>query len=262
MSPTAQQQKTELAPVDTGFVALSGDKELTAALAANTAGEPLGAGDLTHVPTPSGGATQWRVEELEGEKYYPAISGVLVFYGPGGALWPSYDPKPGTMPVLTTTDLVDAHRVGDLLGDIDPKELARCERSPGSGVYDWRKLKYTQFGSGKNGRGKRAKEYRTLCVLRKDDVFPLLIRAQSGSLATVVPFIKRLTNARIPYFRAVVELTLKKVENAGGQPYAQIVPRLVGTLSAEQGEIVRRLYTDPLSSAVRQAEINLDEGEE
>jgi len=59
-----------------------------------------------------------------------------------------------------------------------------------------------------------------------------------------VPFVKRLS---VPHYRAVVSLTLDKVENAGGQNYSQIVPKFIGEISKEEGEMVRRMYTTPLS---------------
>jgi hypothetical protein len=62
----------------------------------------------------------------------------------------------------------------------------------------------------------------------------------------------------VPHFRAVVSLTLDRVENAGGQPYSQIVPKLTGTLSKEEGEIVKRLYTVPLSRVATQIDVPQD----
>ena len=83
-----------------------------------------------------------------------------------------------------------------------------------------------------------------MAILREDEAWPLLITAGPGSLKTVVPFVKRLS---VPHYRAVVSLTLDKVENAGGQNYSQIVPKFLGELSKEKGEIVRKMYTGPLS---------------
>jgi hypothetical protein len=67
--------------------------------------------------------------------------------------------------------------------------------------------------------------------------------------------VKRLS---VPHFRAIVSLTLDKVENSGGQPYSQIVPKLLGTISKEEGEIVKRLYTEPLSRIATQLDVSHD----
>jgi hypothetical protein len=94
-----------------------------------------------------------------------------------------------------------------------------------------------------------------MAILRADEAWPLLVSAGVGSLKTVTPFVKRLS---VPHFRAVVSLTLDKVENAGGQPYSQIVPKLIGTISKEEGEIVKRLYTVPLSKVNTQLDVPQD----
>jgi hypothetical protein len=91
-----------------------------------------------------------------------------------------------------------------------------------------------------------------MAILRRDEAWPLLVTAGPGSLKTVVPFVKRLP---VPHFRAEVSLTLDKVENAGGQPYSQIVPKLVGTISKEEGEALRHLYTIPLSRIAAQIDV-------
>lgn len=243
---------TAIAVVESGkYLALTEGSEVAEALAANFApGEQFAESDLIRVPTPAGGATRWSIPGLSGDESVESIDGVLVFYGVGGVLWPSTDPAPGTLPLLRTDDLVFARKVGDDFGDIDPEVLAQHEVA--DGVYKWKDLPWNQFGSGKNGRGKRCQEYRTMCVLRAGDTFPLLVRAKPGSLKTVAPFVKQLP---VPHYRAEVSLRLSKVSNTGGQPYSQIVPRLTGTLTREQGEAVRRLYTEPLRNLVQQ--INL-----
>ena len=84
-----------------------------------------------------------------------------------------------------------------------------------------------------------------LAILREGDVWPVLVTIGGGSLRSFLPFLKRL-----PCFcyEAVIGLKLEKAKNAGGQPYSMIVPRLVGQISEEQGEVARRLYADPLKA--------------
>ena len=144
-----------------------------------------------------------------------------------------------------TNNLIHAHRVGEFYGDIKPDELEKFRNS--DGTYDWPKLPWNQWGSGRGGVGKRCKESRLLMVLREGDVFPLLIRAQPGSLKTVRPFILKLP---VPHWRAVIGLSLQKVKNKGGQEYSQIVPRYVGPVPADVGIEIKRLYTDPLTRMV------------
>lgn len=251
----------ELMTLDSaGFLALVPGSDAMAAIEANCAdGEGFGEANLTKVPTPAGGSTTWEVEELEGAKSYKSIDGILVYYGKGGVLWPTNDPKPGTLPVLRTDDCRVAYRVGEDLGDIDPALIEQY--AVGNGLYDWKALCDAPnapfgFGTGKSGFGKRAQEYRVLCILRKGDAFPLLIRAKPGSLKNVNQFINRLTAAGIPYYRAVVSLSLEKATSKGGQAFSRIVPKLVSRLDQEAGLKVKSLYTDRLAEAIRNLDVS------
>lgn len=237
------------------FLALRPDSDVREALLANLGpGETLQASDLPRVPTPAGGGKMWGwMDSGNNEQTAKSIDGVLVYYGARGTLWGSEEPQGKASPVLVSYDLVTAVRLNDDIGDLDEEALESCRT--GDRTYDWRRLPYNQYGTSKSGRGKRCKEARLLAILRENEAWPLLVTAGPGSLKTVVPFVKRLP---VPHFRACVSLTLEKVENAGGQPYSQIVPKLTGTLSKEEGEIVRRLYTIPLSKVVQQIDVTGD----
>lgn len=236
------------------FVALRPDSDVREALLANLgAGETLQASDLPRVPTPAGGGKVWSWKDAgNNEQSSKSIDGILVYYGVRGTLWPSEEPTKSS-PVLVSYDLMTGVRVGDDLGDIDAEALEACRI--GDRLYDWTRLPWNQYGTSKSGRGKRCKESRLLAILRKDEAWPLLVTCGPGSLKTVVPFVKRL---EVPHFRAEVSLTLDKVENAGGQPYSQIVPKLIGKISKEEGEIVRRLYTNPLSKVAQSIDVPHD----
>jgi hypothetical protein len=241
--------------VQSKFLALRPDSDVREALMANLGpGESLQAGDLPRVPTPAGGGRMWGwTDSGNNEQSAKSIDGILVYYGVRGTLWGSEEPQGKASPVLVSYDLMTAVRVNDDIGDLDAEALESCR--VGDRLYDWTRLPYNQYGTSKSGRGKRCKESRLLAILRENEAWPLLVTAGPGSLKTVTPFVKRLS---VPHFRAVVSLTLDKVENAGGQPYSQIVPKLVGTISKEEGEIVRRLYTEPLSRIATQIDVSQD----
>lgn len=246
-----------------GFLALQQGSDALAAMEANCAdGDGFGESSLTKVSTPAGGATNWTVDELEGEKTYKELTGILVYYGRGGVVWPSFEPKAGTLPVLRTDDCRTAYRVGDELGDISLEMLSKYQ--VGEGLYDWKALAEANgapfgFGSGKGGSGKRAQEYRVLCLLRKEDAFPLLIRAKPGSLKNVTQFVNKLTAAGIPFYRAEIALTLEKAQSTGGQPFSRIVPKLLRKLDVDAGLLVKRTYTDRLAAAIRSLEVGEDD---
>jgi len=235
------------------YLALRPDSDVREALTANLGpGESLNASDLPRVPTPAGGGKMWGwTDSGNNEQSAKSIDGVLVYYGVRGTLWGSEEPQGKVSPVLVSYDLITAIRVNDDIGDLNADQLEACR--VGDRTYDWQRLPWNQYGTSKSGRGKRCKESRLMAILRRDEAWPLLVTAGPGSLKTVVPFVKRLP---VPHFRAEVSLTLEKVENSGGQPYSQIVPKLSGTVSKEEGEILRRLYTAPLSRIATQIDVD------
>lgn len=243
---------------ESAFIALRPGGEYAETLACNFGeGEQIQEQDLLRVKTPSGGGVIWTIPDLEGESMEREITGALVYYGNRGLLWPSEDPG-NAMPVLRTDDLRWAYRVGEELGDIDPDVLAAHEVNPGT--YDWAALVGTDgpfgFGSGKGGVGKRAKEMKIMCILREDDIFPLLICAGPGSLVPVTRFVHLL---KVPYFRAVVNLGLVKKTNPGGIDYAQITPTLNRSLSPEEGAAIKTTYTDQLAATIKRMGFGVDE---
>ncbi len=226
------------------FPVLQGDSSIKEILATNGI-DALSEDDLVHAATPSGGGKLWNFEGVAGEETCEKITGILVFYAPRGVLWPSEEPG-HDMPLLITRDMQVAYPVGNLderdMGNIDRDELEKHARVGGG--YDWKALPWSKLGTSKNGHGKRCKESRVMFLLREGEIIPMIVRAQPGSIKSIIQFMIRLTSQRIPYYRAVVELSLKKVKNKGGIDYSQIVPRLTETLNEEQGAAIHALYTD------------------
>lgn len=235
---------TTIATVKTiDYPALRADSRQAKIIQANLDGEPMSEMDLIKVKTPLGGSTQWSIDNNGNIETVDEIIGLLVGVGKRGVLWPSEDPTE-QRPVLISTDLKVAYRTSDEIGSISPEALERFRI--GDGVYDWAALSLSPqfgFGSARGGSGKRVKESRTLAILREGETWPVLVSVGGGSLRNWLAFSKRL-----PCFQheAVVGLKLTKAKSKGGQPYSQIVPRLVGTITEEQGDVAARIYSAPL----------------
>jgi len=235
----------ELTTVADSFQALATNSRAARALAANFGtGETMSFADLTKVGVPSGGITQWQIEDITGSQSVSALTGICCYYAPYGVLWPTDEPSEDGKPLLVTHDLVRAYKVGDNYGDTDQEAIEACRNSDGS--YDWQALPYNQYGTAKGGHGKRCKELRLMALLRPEDTMPLLVRISPGSLRPVTQFFKKLP---VPFYEAIIELTLKKEKSKGGITYAQVQPRLAGVLTEEQGEMIARLYTRTLAEA-------------
>lgn len=224
------------------YPSLRPDSRQAKIIEANLDGEPMREMDLIRVKNPLGGATRWAVEVDGNSESCDELIGLVVGIGKRGYLWPSEDPSE-SRPVLESRDLLIARRLSDDLGSLDPKALERYR--VGDRTYDWAAISTSpEFGFGAaRGAGKRVKEQRILALLREGDTWPVLVSVGPGSLPIWAPFQKRL---RVFHYEAVVGLKLQKAKGAGGQPYSQIVPRLVATIGEEEGEVARRLYTEPL----------------
>ena len=234
---------TALANTSTPFAGLTPGSRQMAIIAANLEGEGISEMDLTKVRTPAGGGTTWEIDNQGNTETSQEIVGILVAIGKRGLLWP-YDEIGEEPPVIVTNDLVTGYRVSDKLGGIDATALDQYRI--GDRRYDWAALSEgPEFGpkSGKGGVGKRVKESRTLAILRDGDVWPVLISIGPGSLGTFMPFLKKLSCF---HFEAVIGLKLQKEKSKSGVTYSMIVPRLAGQLTEEQGEFVRKMYTEPM----------------
>ncbi len=257
---TTKKKSTEIAAVKkSNYLAIagSGGAASVATMEANL--ETLGVADLPKVKVPSGGQTTWLVPNIVGDdEATKTLRGVFCVYAQNGVLWPSEGEAPsGTLPVLSTSDLRRAYRIGDDLGDIEQEKLDEAAipgefDAQGRPVVDWQKLYYCQWGTSARGKGKRAKERRIIGILREEDRFPLLVSVPPTSLRNVTNFVKALILQDVPHYKAVIELTLTK-ESSGGNDYGVINVHGVGTISDAEAAFVKQRFTDPIMSELQVA---------
>lgn len=245
----------ELSEQGRQFVALTSSGELAEAQAMN--GEGVTLSSLVRVKTPSGGSTVWQIDDGFGNlENAERIRGALVVYQKQATLWPTVgEAVEGQRPVLVSHDMRVGIKRGDDLGDIDPDILdaARIENTnPPQYYVDEERFYYARWDSGRNG-GKWMKEQRVLGILRPGDMFPLLVTIQPSSLVNITKVVSRFT---LPHFRYIVELSLVAAKNSQGQKYSQVVMRVEKeTLPSEEGELLRKLYRDPLTRAIVGGEV-------
>lgn len=243
----------ELATVDTNkWIALQEGGDIAEAMAANMGTDiQLTEGDLTRVQTPAGGGTTWMVPNILGDEAAKTIEGILVYQCPRGLLWAGNEPTEGEKPVLTTDDLVTAKLWADD-NDVDPALLKSMEVARNDdGTYRWADLPQCQWGSGRDGVGKAAKDQRVLFILREGDALPLVVTIQPGSLKNWSVFITDLSKAGVPFYRAVVSLGLEKATSTGGTAYAKVVPSLTGVLTKDEGQMIRDTFTGKLAKMTK-----------
>lgn len=235
---------TELSIKTVDYPALAPDSRQMQIIRQNLEGESMQETDLLRVKTPLGGGTQWTIDNNGNVETTDELVGLLVGVGKRGILWPYEDPSE-SRPVIVSHDLLVGYRVGEDLGDLDEAALEKYRI--GDRKYDWRALAdSTDFGYGAGkGAGKRCKEARLLALLRQGETWPLIVTVGPGSLRNILPFLKRL-----PCFQheAVIGLRLAKAKGKNGQPFSQIVPRLVGQLTEAQGLVSKGVYFDAVQA--------------
>lgn len=246
---------TALQTIDTtGYLALQDGGAVVEAMNANLGeGASLKESDLTRVTTPAGGGTTWTIPSITGDEQSPEIVGVLVYMTVRGLLWKGDDAAEGSLPVLVSHDLKTAHRVLDR-SDVDEVMNVDIDTfTDEEGVIDWKALPQCQWGSGKNGVGKAAKEQRVLYILREQDTLPIVVTISPGSLKDWQKFIVELTKAGIPYWRAVIGLSLIADKSTNGTKFSKVVPKLVGVLTPEEGQSVYQSVTPTAQAAASTA---------
>jgi hypothetical protein len=228
--------------VSGSFRALSPNSEIAEVIEANLGGGSLRRSDLTFVKIPTGGSTRWVWSVAGNEFAEKAITGLCVVatrveYN----LWPATTAKPGNVPFLRSLDGVVGHRVGSDHGDLDLSVIESAKNA--DGTYRWRDIPYCQW---QDRKPPRAKPSRVIGVLREEDASPVFVQVSPTSLKPVDDFLRALAAQFVPHYRAIVELTLEKKKGQSAD-YAAIVCRHVGTVSQEDGERAKKLFTSPLT---------------
>lgn len=239
------------------YLACSPDSMLAQVMEENgMSGEKFSFGDLPRAKPIGGGSDKWMIESVAGDETTNVIEGVLVYYGKAGVLWATSQSQSGAKPLLVTSDLIDAVQLHDDFGDLDVEAVESAFThvdEAGKKHYDWRKLPYNEWGSGKNN-SKRCKEQRLLCILRKDDNVPIFIRVPPTGVNSVTSFLKKLTlQTQRPHYQSVVKLTLIKAINSEETAYSKINIEGAGFVSKEEGQFFKAMFTDSLGHAMSEA---------
>lgn len=256
---------------------------LEAFLANTNGGADIGFGDFTAVKTPSGGGQFWEIS-IPGmaPESVAALEGVIVFQAQGGILWPSLENNSGDKPVAVTRDMRVAKITATVTRDQDGnitqianvfdqemvREISRLEFRDRRGFFPWNDLSYSKFGSGRGGNGKFVKEGTTLFLQRKTGILPLMVRTSPSAIKPIRAF---LFNLQVPYWRAVVKITLKKESSSVPDPsrpgsqksldYSVPVLTLVETLPPEAGDLVKSTVHSKLSEMWNAGAIDVQVGD-
>lgn len=231
---------------DAGFGILDPQSEIAEIIAENVGDSVIREQDLVHVKMPAGGSTTWTWERQGNTETADDITGILVACGYRGHLWPTEEMS-GQRPLITCHDGRHGYKVGDDFGDINPATLEKYLLE--DGTYDWRAMANgPDYGYGTSGRGKRARETAILAILQPNQMWPLMVHVSGGSLGKWESFRKMLS---VRLHQVVITLALEKVKNLANKTFARVVFKHAGTLTAEQGALVKATYTENLNEMLR-----------
>lgn len=215
----SKKQETALT-VAKGFAVMKmGVNDLTNILKDNLGDEGLSQWDLDKVKVPSGGGLAWEVPTLEGSDLVKELTGVIVFWKGVRSFYKDEYTGGNEPPSCFSDD--GKVGIGDPYGTGEVVKTA-CVNCPNNA-----------FGTARKGGGKACNERRLLFMLRETDRIPLMVNLPPTSVKTNKKFFMRLANAEIPYFGAVVKLTLRKDKNADGIEYSVAEFNVVERLDAD-----------------------------
>lgn len=216
--------------------------ELQEALAVNAGGQRISPFDLDVVKLPSQGMTIWTIPDItEGEINSKTIEGIVILQRSIRSWWKeSLDEKGGgSPPDCSSQDGINGY--GLPIGHPDLGEMVRYDEDGNErpdeayrGQFSCGACPLAQFGSAAKGGGQACKQNRLLFVLTPESSLPIVVKVPPSSLKPMQSFMLRLSGKGIPMYGAVISLALKKVQNANGIDYSEIVPSFVSRLSLEE----------------------------
>ena len=186
--------------------------------------EELG-GDMPDYPSikvPAGGITSFEVpsDDPENPEMVKALTGVIVYHHKSNAYWEGDgQPVEGQAPNCVSYD--GQTGVGTPGGP--------CASCP-----------LNEFGSGEGGKGKACKNTERLYMVTDQSILPYRITVSPASLKSYRQYKTNQVMKGRKVCDVITEISLKKVTNAAGQPYAECVFKAVGLLDPATKELSRK----------------------
>lgn len=205
----------------------------------NLKNQPLSHQLFDTVKAPTGGTTAFTVPSISGDEIQKELTGIILDYATPRAYWDTADPVEGVPPVCYSKDS---------LTSFEGKSCVRCE--------------HNAFGS-KNGDSlaKSCKESIELYLLRQDNIMPVIVRIPVTSKHIFQRYLMRLVSKMIYVSGVVTRITLDKVTNKNGQPYAQFNFEAVNLLKPDEAanaksygqKFMEILHVDEESDIIKEA---------
>lgn len=239
----------DLATIDNNGLAVS-HADLATALAEEMGfGSQLGGSGFDRVKVPSGGGLMWELPGANPDdpEVVKELRGVVVDDHFISSLWLGDDGKAAAFTGGNShPDAIWFEvRPNEIVGVLnDRARAAGCQENIDADPFN-------QWGSGANGNGKAAKQSYRLYLQRQDDIAPLQITLPPASVGNWLKFKRHIMATHKCFIpAAVVSLTLKKADSAGGVSYSQVQFNLAEKLGDEAAH-ANLLQREALRSVTR-----------
>ena len=193
----------------------------------------------------AGGVTVFQVYEPGEEEpnMEQAVEGVIIMSHKSNGLWLNPFGEGGNnAPDCSSIDGIEGMNT-------KTGECVACDTCP-----------YNEFGSAKGGegRGKACKNMRRLYIMRRGDVFPMVLTLPPTALAAYDNYRTRVMLGRKKMQTVMTRITLKSSKNSDGISYATPVFEALGVLSGAEAEAIQQ-YTDIFTKSAQNVGVTADD---
>lgn len=218
MSQVTKKQETALA------IMKPEAKEIQDIFRENLAGGTINRFDLEAIKIPTGGDTKWQIEGADGTKMESSFQGIIVKAHNTRAYW-----KP---------TVNDDGSEKDVLGE--PPDCASDDGVTGRGSPggDCMSCKWSQWDTGKKGRGQACKLMRTLFILKPESYLPAVMNCPPSSYPTMHKYFTSLSTKGLRYSDVVTEFGLEGDKSADGFKFAKVIPTVARILTQDEDSVV------------------------
>lgn len=192
--------------------------DIRAIMEENLAGERLSLSSLDRIKVPSGGATSWEINTINGTESVQAVTGIIVHEQKARTYWEKSIEEAG----------------GDVPPDCYSEDLRNGHGQPG-GECD--ACPFSQFGP--DNERPECREGRTLFLLSADATLPVAVNIPPSSLRRYIEYKVRLSKAGVPLTGIETSLSLEKDKSRKGITFARIVFRAGARASKEQKVLLK-----------------------
>lgn len=210
--------------------------------------EPVTLDDFPTVRTPGRNTTMFTIEDFEGKHQVPVIKGILTHWCRHYVLWNHDGESTDSKIFAESYDGRKLYVVPNVpLGDLEHDLIN--EACDDDGSLDMSRLYYNQKGSSEKG-GRLVQHRISMFILQPNRKIPIIVDAAPGSEFVISRTLKQMVPA---HHRCIVEVTVDEVQGRTTK-FNQMSVRKTSEISKEDGELIKKMYTLPISDAIAQAE--------